>query len=92
MRNDLFQGLNERELELVYRCRNSREILEIAKKEGYTLTEEQLEAVSGGGCEGDLLMAKCPQCGQINLSVENDPGHYICSQCGNDWFERRRRY
>jgi len=50
MRADLLKGLTEEQISKVKACKSQAEILELAKKEGVQLTDEQLEAVSGGGC------------------------------------------
>ena len=50
MRPDLLKGLSQEQIQKLNACKSSQEILELAKKEGVQLTDEQLEAVSGGGC------------------------------------------
>ena len=50
MKNDLFKGLTEEQIAKVKACKNSEELLALAKREGIELTDEQLEAVSGGAC------------------------------------------
>ncbi len=52
MRDELFKGLSEEQIKKVKDCKNSEEILNLAKAEGIELSDEQLEAVSGGGCLG----------------------------------------
>ena len=51
MRNELLKGLSEEQIKKVEACKSSEEILNLAKAEGIELTDEQLEAVSGGACE-----------------------------------------
>lgn len=46
MRKELLKGLTAK----IKACENQEEILKLAKEEGIELTNEQLEAVSGGGC------------------------------------------
>ena len=83
MREELFKGLTEEQIKKVEACKSSEEILALAKEEGVTLTDEQLEAVSGGGCI--VSTAKCDKCGSKNVklirSVER--GKYECEDCGN---------
>ena len=50
MKQELLKGLTEEQISKVKACKSQAEILELAKKEGVQLTDEQLEAVSGGGC------------------------------------------
>ena len=94
MRNELLKGLSEEQIKKVEACKSSEEILALAKAEGMELTDEQLEAVSGGGCSGT---PKCKQCGSKDIyevdELLNDdwskaPQHvyyYICRKCGNKW-------
>ena len=48
MRDELLKGLTEEQIKKVEACKNAEEILALAKAEGVKLSEEQLEAVSGG--------------------------------------------
>ena len=48
MKEELFKGLSEEQIAKVKACKNTEEMLAIAKEEGVELTDEQLEAVSGG--------------------------------------------
>ena len=42
-------------------CKTPDEILALAKKEGYKLSDEEMQAVSGGwGCSDDCLDVDCP--------------------------------
>ena len=87
MREELLKGLSEEQIKKVKECKSSKEILALAKAEGVTLTEEQLEAVSGGMCSTDEKPAKCPECGSMDLEFAHSPvspaGIYICKKCGN---------
>ena len=47
MRKELLKGLSDEQIKKVEVCKSSEEILALAKEEGVTLTDEQLEAVSG---------------------------------------------
>ena len=53
MKEELLKGLNEEQIAKVKACKNSKELLAMAEQEGIELTEEQLTAVSGGGCFSD---------------------------------------
>ena len=83
MREELLKGLTEEQIKKVEACKNSEEILNLAKAEGFELTDEQLEAVSGGGCI--VSTAKCDKCGSKNVkhirSIERFK--YECKECGN---------
>lgn len=47
MKQDLLKGLTEDQIAKVKACGSNEEIFELAKKEGVTLTDEQLEVVNG---------------------------------------------
>jgi len=51
MRKELLKGLTEEQIKKVEACKSSEEILALAKSEGVQLSDEQLEAVSGGSCQ-----------------------------------------
>lgn len=87
MKKDLLNGLTEEQIAKVKTCKNHEELLELAKKEGVTLTEEQLAVVSGGGaCSvisdiGDYINPyDCPRCGSNNIKDKGT--YYICQSCG----------
>ena len=71
-------------------CKNSEELLELAKAEGIELTSEQLTAISGGGaCSfvsdvGDKINPyDCPKCGAND--PKKDGNLRICKKCGYQW-------
>ena len=91
MKKDLLKGLTDEQIAKVKACKNQDEILALAKKEGVDLSEEQLAAVSGGGC---FSTTKCPECGCTKHHKQTDyvgPGgsiartFYICDNCGHRW-------
>ena len=90
MRKELLKGLSEEQIKKVEACKDSEEILNLAKAEGIELTDEQLEAVSGGGC---FYTIKCIKCGSDNLSDEyKEINHkeyrkFKCNNCGHKWRE-----
>ena len=87
MKKELLKGLTKEQIAKVKTCKNHEELMALAKKEGVSLTEEQLAVVSGGGaCTvisdfGDYINpSDCPRCGSNNLK---DKGTYfICQSCG----------
>ena len=52
-----FDGLTEEQKAKALACKTPEEMLKLAKEEGYELSDEQLEAVSGGAawekCQND---------------------------------------
>ena len=70
MNKELLKGLSQEQIEKVKACTNQDQILRLAKEEGIELTNEQLEAVSGG-CgttykkNAYVPDSKCPKCGAV---------------------------
>jgi DNA-directed RNA polymerase subunit RPC12/RpoP len=84
MKRDLLKGLNEEQIAKIKACKTHEELLALAKKEGVELSEEQLAAVSGGGCM--TYTVRCPKCGS-NIIVEDcvGPKEYYCNNCGHEF-------
>ena len=87
MKEELLKGLSEKQIAKVKACKNQEELLAYAKEEGIELTDEQLEAVSGGFCEA-TTMPDCPYCGnnknvyRIGVMVG---WQYTCKKCKYVW-------
>lgn len=87
MKKELLKGLSEEQLARIESCNSQEEILKIAKEEGTELTQEQLEAVSGGNCLTDF---DCPNCGQkIDGNSCDDNYNYVCPHCGHRFYKPR---
>jgi transposase-like protein len=87
MKQELLKGLSEEQIAKVKTCKNSDELLMLAKAEGVELTDEQIEAVSGGGCFSSM---KCPNCGSKDFRKLPDYqisgcSTYKCNTCGHEW-------
>ncbi len=89
MRDELLKGLSEEQIAKVKACKNQEEMLALAKEEGVELSEEQLEAVSGG-CSKETV--RCPNCGSTNLTkratgfARRVSGYrFTCNDCGAIW-------
>ena len=50
MKKDLLKGLTEEQIAMVKECEDIKDLIQLAKDEGVELTEEQLNAIAGGGC------------------------------------------
>jgi hypothetical protein len=90
MREELLKGLTEEQIARVKNCKNSDELLALAKAEGIELTDEQLTAISGGGvCSvvsniGDAInQSDCPMCGCNDVTVKDNWAR--CKGCGFEW-------
>ena len=67
-RKELLKGLTAEQIEKVKNCKSNEELLELAKKEGFELSDEQLAAVTGGGCVDEAPdLGVCPACGSDNI-------------------------
>ena len=85
MREELLKGLTEEQIAKVKACKNQEEILKLAKEEGVELTDEQLQAVSGGGCS-----EHCPKCGSKNIYTFGFQAYHcsydvFCRDCHYRW-------
>ena len=92
MKQDLLKGLTPEQIEKVKACKNQEELLKIAKEEGIELTDEQLDAVSGGACTPSN--PKCKQCNS-NANVIYDGQwagghHFHCTACDYWWHSSTR--
>ena len=52
-KEELLKGLTEDQIAKVRDCANVDDLLQLAKDEEVELNDEQLSAVSGGGCSND---------------------------------------
>lgn len=95
MKEELLKGLSKEQIARIRDCKNSDEILALAKEEGITLTDEQLEVVSGGGalCSGESH--SCPICYSNNyVKIENPREKpdvkkmFVCKNCGHIWYSK----
>ena len=89
MKEELLKGLSEEQIAKIRECKNTEEVLAIAKEEGIELTDEQLEAVSGGCSKATI---HCPNCGSTNLTkrpigfAHRVSGYRLtCNDCGTKW-------
>ena len=89
MKKELLKGLSEEQIAKIKACKSQDELLALAKEEGVELSEEQLSAVSGGGC---FSTNKCPKCGSDDYKkiekIEEKVDKrifYKCKKCGEMW-------
>ena len=85
MKKELLEGLTEEQIDRIKECKSNEEILKVAREEGIELTDEQLEAVSGG-C-GFVDPTNCPKCNSTNfitadINMDGSRVKYLCNSCG----------
>ena len=86
MKEELLKGLTEEQIARVKACKNSEELLALAKEEGIELNEEQLEAVSGG-ChtttneEREIDNMQCPECLNWHCMEKVSEAWFRCKFC-----------
>ena len=83
MDKNLLKGLTEEQIAKVKNCQTNEEILKVAKEEGIELTNEQLEAVAGGGVCSSLTRT-CPECGEF-FDIHSYGNRWECRDCGCWW-------
>ena len=76
-----FKDLTEEQKAEVRACKSPEEILELAKDEGYELSDEELESISGGA-DWNFDIITCPSCG-TKIVLMNYSGTIECEECGN---------
>lgn len=59
-------------------CKSPADILALAKDEGYELTDDELDQISGGSWMGNVL--RCPFCGSDKAEPQGMHS-YRCSVC-----------
>jgi hypothetical protein len=86
----LLKGLTEEQIAKVKACKTHEELLKLSKEEGIELSDEQLEAVSGGGlCKSTPPVGPCPYCKSMNTAYRNlgpcefdgNPYVFQCNDC-----------
>ena len=50
MKKELLKGLTDEQIKMVKACDDINDLMQLAKDEGVELSEEQLNAISGGAC------------------------------------------
>ena len=89
MKQELLKGLTDEQIAKIKACKNQEELFALAKAEGIELSDEQLEAVSGGWCSETT--EPCPKCGSTSIKKEHRGNDvhmrtvFICKKCGNEW-------
>ncbi|MBE6472053.1 MAG: hypothetical protein E7Z99_00515 [Coriobacteriaceae bacterium] len=74
-----FEELTLKQQEKVRTCRNADDLRRLAEEEGVELSDEQIEAISGGSWGG---LVSCPVCGGSNVNLDSFTGLWACDGCG----------
>lgn len=97
MKQELLKGLTDEQIARVKACKSHEELLALAKEEGAELTDEQLNAISGG-CLFSSTENNCPQCGagyddimfwSERFANGHETVHYECKKCQCQWTKNR---
>ena len=80
------EDLTSEQQEKAKECKTPEEILALAEEEGFELSDEEIEQVSGGTWGGGDEQPKCPYCGSADIycyskAPRTGPG----MECGDDW-------
>ena len=74
---DRWSELSEEQKAKMRACKTPEELLSVAREEGYELTDDELEQISGGGIW--LSDIKCPYCG--GPTSRTSYGIRYCLEC-----------
>ena len=75
-----YKDLTEEQKSKIVAAKSPEEILEMAKAEGYELTDEEIEGISGGNFWIDEYW--CPECGSRDVGVYKNSKTGNCHSCG----------
>ena len=87
MKKELLEGLTKEQIAKVKQCKNSDELLKLAKQEGIKLTDEQLASVSGGCYDSssveryEIDNMQCPECLNRHCMQKVSEAWYRCKYC-----------
>ena len=75
-----YNELTDEQKSKISGAKGPEEILEMAKSEGYVLTDEELKDISGGNFWIDEYW--CPECGSRDVGVYKNSKTGNCHSCG----------
>ena len=87
MKKELLKGLTDEQIAKVKVCKNSDELLALAKAEGIELTDEQLSSISGGCYNSssveryEIDNMQCPECLNSHCMEKVSDAWYRCKYC-----------
>lgn len=82
---NLFKSLTQDQIDKGKSCASFEELVTLAKNEGIELSDEQLEALSGGSVWDyfEDTTATCSECGGETTWRSSDPAPIVCPHCGH---------
>jgi len=84
-----YKGLTAEQVEKMEACKTPEEILALAQEEGYELTDDELQSISGGDWSPKNALPRCSACGSYAVTVNPMPctgcATCICHDCGHQW-------
>lgn len=66
MKKELLKGLTDEQIKMVKACDDINDLMQLAKDEGVELSEEQLNAISGGACSDSTKISPESLCKTSN--------------------------
>ena len=81
---NLFKNLTQEQIDKGKSCESFEELVALAKDEGVELSDEQLEALSGGSVWDyfEVTTTTCWECGRETSWRSSDPAPAVCPYCG----------
>ena len=82
-----FSNLSKEQISKASGCKTPEEVMAVVREEGIELTDEQLDAVAGGGSNW-AGWETCPQCGSTRVTEFLSPdgfAEYSCFNCSYYW-------
>lgn len=80
-----YDDLSAEQKEKLLGCRTPEDVLELAKQEGYELTDAEVAQIAGGKPDW-LPEQKCPKCGSTDVEYGAYGGQKWCKKCGTIWY------
>ena len=94
MKSKLLNGLSDEQIAKIRACKNSEELLALAKEEGVELTDEQLQVIAGGGKCQSTPTDECMYCGSKDVKYKRQSTGVLfdyqfectCRTCGRTFY------
>ena len=82
---NMFRDLSDEQKKQFESGPSPEEVLQLAKENGFELTPDQLENISGGGWGNNKGNIRCPKCHSTNVSggAVGSGVLYHCNACDN---------